>query len=84
MYRKPKYGQNDTVWVEWQAEQPLEGLTNRGCHRINCCSGRRLFEGTCRPGTTRGTRTRKPVPLGLAGYRRSAESPSGGAYSADS
>ncbi len=25
MYRKPKYGQNDTVWVEWQAEQPLEG-----------------------------------------------------------
>jgi hypothetical protein len=25
MYRKPKYGQNNTVWVEWQAEQPLEG-----------------------------------------------------------
>ncbi len=25
MYRKPKYGQNDTVWVECQAEQPLEG-----------------------------------------------------------
>jgi hypothetical protein len=25
MYRKPKYGQNDTVWGERQAEQPLEG-----------------------------------------------------------
>jgi hypothetical protein len=29
MYRKPKYGQNDTVWVEWQAEQPLEGQVLR-------------------------------------------------------
>ncbi len=25
MYRKPNYGQNDTVWVERAAEQPLEG-----------------------------------------------------------
>jgi hypothetical protein len=25
MYRKPKYGQNDTVWVERGAKQPLEG-----------------------------------------------------------
>ena len=25
MYHKPKYGQNDTVWVERGAEQPLEG-----------------------------------------------------------
>jgi hypothetical protein len=25
MYRKPKYGQSDTVRVEWGAEQPLEG-----------------------------------------------------------
>ena len=25
MYRKPKYGQNDTVWAERGAEQPLEG-----------------------------------------------------------
>ena len=24
MYRKPKYGQNDTVWVERGAKQPLE------------------------------------------------------------
>jgi hypothetical protein len=29
MYRKPKYGQNDIVWVEWQAEQPLEGQVLR-------------------------------------------------------
>jgi hypothetical protein len=29
MCRKPKYGQNDTVWVEWQAEQPLEGQVLR-------------------------------------------------------
>jgi hypothetical protein len=29
MYRKPKYGQNDTVWVECQAEQPLEGQVLR-------------------------------------------------------
>ena len=29
MYRKPKYGQNDTVWVEWQAEQPLGGQVLR-------------------------------------------------------
>ena len=29
MYREPKYGQNDTVWVEWQAEQPLEGQVLR-------------------------------------------------------
>jgi hypothetical protein len=25
MYRKPKYGQTDTVWVEQGAQQPLEG-----------------------------------------------------------
>ena len=25
MYRKPKYGQYDTVWVERGAERPLEG-----------------------------------------------------------
>ena len=25
MYHKPKYGQNDTVWVERAADQPLEG-----------------------------------------------------------
>ena len=25
MYRKPKYGQNDTMWVERGAKQPLEG-----------------------------------------------------------
>ena len=25
MCRKPKYGQNDTVWVERGAKQPLEG-----------------------------------------------------------
>ena len=25
MYHKPKYGQNDTVWVEWGAEQLLKG-----------------------------------------------------------
>ena len=25
MYHKPKYGQNDTVWVEQAAEQPVEG-----------------------------------------------------------
>ena len=29
MYRKPKYGQNDTVWVERQAEQSLEGQVLR-------------------------------------------------------
>ena len=29
MYHKPKYGQNDTVWVEWGAEQPLEGQVLR-------------------------------------------------------
>ncbi len=29
MYRKPKFGQNDTVWVEWQAEQLLEGQVLR-------------------------------------------------------
>jgi hypothetical protein len=29
MYRKPKYGQNDTVWVERAAEQPLEGQVLR-------------------------------------------------------
>ena len=25
MYHKPKYRKNDPVWVEWGAEQPLEG-----------------------------------------------------------
>jgi hypothetical protein len=25
MYRQPTYGQNDTVWVERGARQPLEG-----------------------------------------------------------
>jgi hypothetical protein len=25
MYHRPKYGQNDTVWIEQGAEQPLEG-----------------------------------------------------------
>jgi hypothetical protein len=25
MYRKPKYGQTDAVWVEQGAQQPLEG-----------------------------------------------------------
>jgi hypothetical protein len=29
MYREPKYGQNDTVWVERGAEQPLEGQVLR-------------------------------------------------------
>jgi hypothetical protein len=29
MYHKPKYGQNDTVWVERAAEQPLEGQVLR-------------------------------------------------------
>jgi hypothetical protein len=29
MYHKPKYGQNDTVWVERGAEQPLEGQVLR-------------------------------------------------------
>ena len=29
MYRKPKYGQNDTVWVEQGAERPLEGQVLR-------------------------------------------------------
>jgi hypothetical protein len=29
MYHKPKYGQNDTVWVEWGAEQLLEGQVLR-------------------------------------------------------
>jgi hypothetical protein len=29
MYHKPKYGQNDTVWVERRAEQPLEGQVLR-------------------------------------------------------
>ena len=29
MHHKPKYGQNDTVWVEWGAEQPLEGQVLR-------------------------------------------------------
>ncbi len=29
MYRKPKYGQNDTVWVERGAERPLEGQVLR-------------------------------------------------------
>jgi hypothetical protein len=25
MYHKPKYGQTDKVWVEQEAQQPLEG-----------------------------------------------------------
>jgi hypothetical protein len=29
MYRKPKYGQDDAVWVERGAEQPLEGQVLR-------------------------------------------------------
>jgi hypothetical protein len=29
MYRKPNYGQNDTVWVERAAEQPLEAQVLR-------------------------------------------------------
>jgi hypothetical protein len=29
MYHKPKYGQNDPVWVERGAEQPLEGQVLR-------------------------------------------------------
>ena len=29
MYRKPEYGQNDTVWVERGAERPLEGQVLR-------------------------------------------------------
>lgn len=29
MYHKPKFGQNDTVWVEWGAEQLLEGQVLR-------------------------------------------------------
>jgi hypothetical protein len=29
MYHKPKYGQNDTVWVEPGAEHPLEGQVLR-------------------------------------------------------
>jgi hypothetical protein len=29
MYRKPKYGQNDTVWVQRGAGQPLEGQVLR-------------------------------------------------------
>ena len=29
MYRKPQYGQNDTVWVERGAERPLEGQVLR-------------------------------------------------------
>jgi hypothetical protein len=28
-YRKPKYGQNDTVWVERGAQQPLKGQVMR-------------------------------------------------------
>jgi hypothetical protein len=34
MYHKPKYGQNDTVWVEWGAEQPLEGQVLRYIQRL--------------------------------------------------
>ncbi len=37
MYHKPKYGQNDTVWVEWGAEQLLEGQVLRYI-------GRRTYE----------------------------------------
>ena len=29
MYHKPKYGQNDPVWVEWKAGQPLAGQVLR-------------------------------------------------------
>jgi len=29
MYRKPKYGQNDTVWAERGAEQTFEGQVLR-------------------------------------------------------
>jgi hypothetical protein len=29
MYRKPKHGQNDTVWVQRGAGQPLEGQVLR-------------------------------------------------------
>jgi hypothetical protein len=29
MYHKPKYGQNDPVWVERGEEQPREGLVLR-------------------------------------------------------
>jgi hypothetical protein len=29
MYHKPKYGQNDTVWVERGTEQPMEGQVLR-------------------------------------------------------
>lgn len=29
MYHKPKYGQNDAVWVDQGAEQPLEGQVLR-------------------------------------------------------
>jgi hypothetical protein len=29
MYQKPKYGQNDKVWVERGVEQPLEGQVLR-------------------------------------------------------
>ncbi len=29
MYHKPKYGQNDTVWFEREAEQPMEGQVLR-------------------------------------------------------
>ena len=37
LYQKPKYGQNDTVWVERGAEQPVKG-------QVLLYIGRRTYE----------------------------------------
>jgi hypothetical protein len=37
MYQKPKYGQNDTVWVGRGAEQPVKG-------QVLLYIGRRTYE----------------------------------------
>ena len=38
MYQRPKYGQDDTVWVEWGAEQqPVKG-------QVLLYIGRRTYE----------------------------------------
>jgi hypothetical protein len=37
MYQKPKYGQNDTVWVDREAEQPVKG-------QVLFYIGRRTYE----------------------------------------
>ena len=66
MYRKPNYGQNDTVWVERAAEQPLEAQVLRylgGATYEVAISGQgvRVIQEQGLSSRTKGERRRPPT-----------------------